>query len=117
MFTKTGNSFLEPDQYAARMAHALRTELGTTHQATKTLMRWTNAKERTVKNWLAGSSGPRGDHLVALVKHSDLALVTFLGMADRPHAVTAAELPLLRQKLQAAIEGIDALLQLEVGQL
>lgn len=116
MFTKTGNSFLEPDQYAARIAYALRTELGTTHQATKTLMRWTNANERTVKNWMSGSNGPRGEHLVALVKHSDLALMTFLCMADRPHAVTAAELPLLRQKLQAAIDGIDALLQLDAGQ-
>ncbi|WP_342244732.1 hypothetical protein [Pseudomonas sp. OTU5201] len=110
MLTKTGKTFLEAEQYALHIAKALRTELGTTHQATKTLMRWTNAKERTVKNWLAGTSGPRGEHLVALVKHSDLALSAFLLLAERPHAVTASELPLLRQKLQAAIAGIDAIL-------
>ncbi|MCY1465437.1 hypothetical protein D9M71_835780 [compost metagenome] len=73
-------------------------------------MRWTNANERTVKNWMAGSSGPRGEHLVALIKHSDLALAAFLRMAERPHALTAAELPLLREKLQAALEGIDSCL-------
>jgi hypothetical protein len=112
MFTKTGNSFLAQKQYAAEIARALHTELGETHQATKTLMRWTNANERTVKNWLAGSNGPRGEHLVALVKHSDLALAAFLGMAGRPHALTASELPPLRQKLQRAVEGIDSCLTL-----
>lgn len=107
MFTKTGNSFLAQKQYAAEIARALHLELGETHQAAKTLMRWTNADERTVKNWMAGSNGPRGEHLVALVKHSDFALAAFLGMAERPHALTASELPQLKQKLQLAIDGID----------
>ncbi|MNP81240.1 hypothetical protein D3C76_1795470 [compost metagenome] len=48
--------------------------------------------------------------MVALVKHSDLALAAFLGMAEMPHALTASELPLLRQKLQSVIEGIDSYL-------
>ena len=43
MFTKTGNSFLAQKQYAAGISRALHLELGDTHQATKTLMRWTNA--------------------------------------------------------------------------
>lgn len=110
MFTKTGNSFLAPEHYAARIGTALRNELGSTHQATKTLMRWTNANERTVKNWLAGSSGPRGEHLVALVRNSDAALAAFLLMADRQHIVTTIELPVLRQRLQSALESIDAYL-------
>ncbi|MEG5266316.1 hypothetical protein TRP66_18655 [Pseudomonas sp. JDS28PS106] len=110
MFSKTGSSFLAQQQYAVGIARALHTELGGTHQATKTLMRWTNANEKTVKNWMAGSSGPSGKHLVALVKHSDLALAAFLGMAGRPQALTASELPVLRQKLQTVIEGIDSYL-------
>lgn len=110
MFTKTGNSFLAPEHYAARIGKALRNELGSTHQAAKTLMRWTNANERTVKNWLAGTCGPRGEHLVALVRHSDAALAAFLLMADRKHVVTTIELPILRQRLQSALEGIDAYL-------
>lgn len=110
MFTKTGNSFLAQKEYAAGIARALHMELGETHQATKTLMRWTNANERTVKNWMAGSNGPSGEHLVALVKHSDLALAAFLGMAERPDALTASELPMLRQKLQSVLEGIDSCL-------
>lgn len=113
MFTKTGNFFLEPKQYAAEIANALHMELGETHQATKTLMRWTNANERTVKNWMSGSNGPRGEHLVALIKHSDFALAAFLGMAERPHALTASELPLLRLRLQSAIDRIDLCLCLK----
>nr|WP_253441713.1 hypothetical protein [Pseudomonas nitroreducens] len=109
MFTKTGNIFLNSDQYAYQIAQALRTELGASHQATKTLMRWTNAAERTAKNWLAGSSGPRGEHLVAIVMHSDAALDAFLSMAKRPHASISVELPLLRQRLVDTVAAIDAL--------
>jgi len=112
MMTKTGNSFLSHEQYAEDLAKALRLELGTTHQAAKTLMRWTNANERTVKNWMAGSSGPRGEHLIALIKNSDVALAAIMAMADRPFAGTVLELPLLRKRLQAAVEGIDAFLHL-----
>lgn len=112
MSTKTGKVFLNHEQYAVDIATALRQELGSTHQAAKTLMRWTNANERTVKNWMAGASGPRGEHLIALIKHSDVALAATLAMADRPFAGTVLELPLLRRKLQAAVEGIDAFLYL-----
>lgn len=110
MFTKTGNSFLAQKQYAVAIARALHAELGDTHQAAKTLMRWTHANEKTVKNWMAGSNGPRGEHLVVLLKHSDLALAAVLGLAGRPLAMTASELPSLRQKLLKAIEGIDSCL-------
>ncbi len=112
MITKTGNLFLSHEQYAQDLADALRSELGSTHQAAKTLMRWTNANERTVKNWMAGACGPRGEHLIALIRHSDVALATTLALADRPFAVTVLELPLLRKRLQAAVEGIDAFLYL-----
>ena len=58
--------------YPVAVAYALRNQLGTTHQAAKTVMRWTGAGERTVKNWFAGISGPSGQHLVALIRHSEI---------------------------------------------
>jgi len=112
MFMKMGSSFLAQEHYSAGIERVLHMELGETHQVIKTLMRWTNANERTVKNWRNGSNGPRGEHLVVLVKHSDLALAAFLGMAGRPLALTASELPLLKQKLQKAIDGGDSCLTL-----
>ena len=48
------------------IAAALRKELGSTHQAVKTVMHWTGASESAVKTWLAGSHGPSGEHLVGL---------------------------------------------------
>lgn len=44
-------------RYREAVAAALRTELGQTHQAIKTAMRWTGASERAVKYWLSGERG------------------------------------------------------------
>ena len=76
---------LNADQAAYRkaIAAALRAELGQTHQAVKTAMRWTGASERTVKYWLSGERGPSGDHLIVLAQHSDTVLLTILAMAER----------------------------------
>ena len=54
--------------YIAAVAAVLRSELGGTRAAAKTLMRWTGAGERTVKAWLGGVSGPSGEHLIALMR-------------------------------------------------
>lgn len=70
-------------RYREAVAAALRAELGQTHQAIKTAMRWTGASERAVKYWLSGERGPSGEHLIALAQHSDMVLVTILAMANR----------------------------------
>ena len=76
---------LAADQAAYRKAIAdtLRCELGPTHQAIKTVMRWTGASERTAKYWLSGERGPSGEHLIRLAQHSDAVLITILTMAER----------------------------------
>ena len=81
MLPKKGKIFPNRDgrshsevHYATAIAAALREDLGSTHQATKTVMRWTGASERTVKNWLAAKSGPSGEHLVALSHRGPPAL-------------------------------------------
>ena len=76
---------LDADQTAYRkaIADALRRELGPTHQAIKTVMRWTGASERTVKYWLSGERGPSGEHLILLAQYSDALLLTILTMAER----------------------------------
>jgi hypothetical protein len=70
-------------RYRRAIADALRRELGPTHQAIKTAMRWTGASERTAKYWLSGERGPRGEHLILLAQHSDAVLMTILTMAER----------------------------------
>ncbi|WJS85924.1 hypothetical protein [Paracoccus sp. TOH] len=41
-------------RYREAVAAALRAELGQTHQAIKTAMRWTGASERAAQYWLSG---------------------------------------------------------------
>src|SRR5262245_65186330 len=63
-FPGTGGTRGELD-YAASVATALRSELGDSHRAIKTVMRWTGATDRTAKNWVTGIRGPRGEHLIS----------------------------------------------------
>ena len=96
--------------YPAAVAYALRNQLGTTHQATKIVMRWTGAGERTVKNWLAGVSGPSGQHLVALIRHSDEVLEGLLLLAGRQQITVAKKLVDTRNKLAEMLKQIDLLM-------
>ena len=70
-------------RYRRAIADALRRDLGPTHQAIKTAMRWTGASERTAKYWLSGERGPNGEHLILLAQHSDAVLISILTMAGR----------------------------------
>lgn len=63
--------------FARLISATLRAELGSTHRALKTIMRWTGASERSAKHWFAGTHGPSGDHLVALARHFDALLKVF----------------------------------------
>jgi hypothetical protein len=100
MFPKKGKTFPDVDsqthpeqRYAAVIAAALMSELGDTHRAIKTVMRWTGTSERTVKNWFAGTSGPSGEHLIAIVRQSDAVFDSVMLLAGRNEiaaAITAA---------------------------
>jgi hypothetical protein len=117
MFRKKGNKLPPPgstqDDYARSIADALRTELGQSHRATKTLMRWTGASDRTAKNWLSGSCGPSGDHLIQLARESDTVLAALLGLAGRNRHMVGADLLSIRSALLVATELIDGLLASE----
>jgi hypothetical protein len=117
MFPKTGtvlpNAKRRSDRtvtYARMVSAALRKDLGETHRATKTLMRWTGASERTVRNWLAGSKGPSGEHLVDLVRHSQTVLEALLGYAGRDRIIAVSKLIAARQDLRELIGAIDLLI-------
>jgi hypothetical protein len=118
MFRKKGKNFphaaaAREVAYAASIADALRTELGRSHRATKTLMRWTGASDRTAKNWLSGSYGPSGAHLIQLARESDTVLATVLGLAGRNRHLIGADLLEIRAALFAAAQLVDDLLQAE----
>ena len=112
MFPKEGNKlhFVEAESEIARkLAEALHFELGSTHQAVKTLMRWTNASERSVKHWLAATHVPSVVHLIGLARHSDQVLRVFLVAAGRREVLETLELGAVRAKLQDALKLLDSI--------
>jgi pyocin large subunit-like protein len=115
MFPKKGNYFPNGPRagngklsYPVAIAAALRTELGNSHQAVKTVMRWTGANERTVKNWFAGRRGPRGEHLMALIRHSNGALEIVLQLSGREDLIAAKTLLDARNTLAEMLARIDS---------
>ena len=89
---------------------ALRKDLGETHRATKTVMRWTGASERTVRNWLAGTKGPSGEHLVTLIRQSEAVLEAILDHAGRERSVATGRLIAAREGLCDLLGCIDLLI-------
>lgn len=100
--------------YANAISLALRAELGGSHRAVKTIMQWTTANERTIKNWLAGTSGPRGQHLIDVIRHSDAVLSAVLCLAGRRKVVTVVNLEDLRGRLAESLIELDRVLESRV---
>jgi hypothetical protein len=94
-------------EFGKLIATALRNEVGGGHRATKTLMRWTGASERTAKNWLAGTHSPSGVHLVDLAKNSDEVFNLVLALSERRPVVTSISLVRLRAQLIDTLKQID----------
>ena len=109
---KTGRNLHRHDHDLAfpdLMAHALVDDLGDSHRAAKTLMRWTGASERSVKHWLAGTHSPRGTHLITLMRNSDSVTRHVLAAAGRHDLVIALEVNGIRSKLTHALALLDNL--------
>ncbi len=70
-------------------------------------MRWTNASERTVKNWLAGSHCPSGVHLIQLARNSEEVFNLVLALSERKPLATSISLVKLRTQLVQTVSQID----------
>jgi hypothetical protein len=114
MFPKTGRRFPAREQranYASSISEALRRELGNSHQAIKTLMRWTHANERTAKNWLSGVNGPSGEHLLEIMRNSDHVFEFVLDLIGRKVVISHRNLEDVRDALQTTAQLLSELIQ------
>ena len=96
-------------EFAAVIAETLRGTFGGTRMSVKTVMAYTGAGERTVKNWFGGKNGPNGENLVELVRNSDEVLKALLLMAGREDILAGKLLVDARDKLVEMLEIIDQL--------
>ena len=116
MFPKMGKTFPDDDEgkvdrlkYQMAIAAALKRELGGSHRSIKIVMRWTGVSERTAKNWLAGSHGPAGEHLVELMRKSNEVLAAVLSLARRGELRIEAGLYETRENVLQLLEVLDNL--------
>lgn len=111
VFPNSSDSISETDycDFTMVIAEALQESLGGTGVAVKTVMAYTGAGERTVKNWFEGKNGPSGENLVELIRHSDPILESFLWMAGREDILAGKILVNAKDKLVEMLDTINKL--------
>ena len=95
--------------FADEIASALKRSLGDSRAGVKTVAAWTGANEKTVKNWFSGAYGPSGAHLIALARHSDEVLGTFLAMAGREDLMVAVKLATAEEAIADLLDAVRQL--------
>lgn len=97
------------------ISRALKSELGSSSGATKQIQRWTGAADRTARNWLNGSVGPRGHHLMKLARQSDAVLGVMIVMMARPELALAPDLHAIEVALAKAAGAFEVLRRQRIG--
>jgi hypothetical protein len=91
---------LHAERFSDAIARALHREFDHTHSAIKTVVALTGANERAVRNWFEAKNGPNGEFLIALCRHSDQVLETFLLLAGRRDHLRARKIVRAKDALQ-----------------
>jgi hypothetical protein len=95
--------------YISEIREALRRELGGTRAATKTIMRWTGASDRSARNWMSGAAGPSGYHLICLARESNAVLAVILAMSGRTELALSADVHAVEVALAKAAGALAVL--------
>lgn len=115
MFPKTGrklpnrSAILSHAEYMAGINGALQAELGSGSGATKRLMAWTGASDRTVRCWLQGLGCPSGTHLICLARQSDTVFETILELTERTDLMLGFDLHAVEVALAKASGAFEVL--------
>jgi len=95
--------------FTAVIAETLRHAFGGTARSVKTVMGYTGAGERTVKNWFQAKNGPNGANLIELVRHSDEVLEAVLFLSGRKEILMVKMLADTRSAVVEMLEIMDQL--------
>lgn len=109
IFQRTSQGAVSQIEYREAIAAALSHELGGAGRATKVTSNWAGVTERTAKNWILGSNGPSGEHLLELMRHSDVVLAVVLGLAGRTEALAALRVGRVRHELKSVLKDLDVI--------
>ncbi len=97
------------EEYANRIGAALRSQLGGSHRAAKTVMNWTGASDRTARTWIHGSGGPSGAHLICLARESPPIWEAVCHWTGHPEAIFALDIHASEVALAQAIGALERL--------
>ena len=122
MFPKSGSKVPgadrpKEDEYLAAIREALRQELGGHGGATKAIMRWTGASDRTARNWMSGAAGPSGYHLICLARESNAVLAAMLAMSGRSELALSADVHAVEVALAKAAGALEVLKRQRTGRV
>lgn len=115
MFPETGkklrNQFapLDGPKLVELVGAALRSELGESRRATKTVMAWTGVCDRAARHWINGSGGVSGVHLIQLARQSDEVWRMILQLSTRSEAALGFDIHAVEVALSRALGTIEAL--------
>lgn len=113
MFPDTGRKLpagappLNGSILSERVGLALRSELGTSRQATKTVMAWTGVCDKAARLWISGNGGVSGANLLLLASRSDAIWRTVLELAIRNEAAVGFEIHAVEVALSRALGSIE----------
>lgn len=96
-------------EFIGQISSALRSELGGSRAAVKTIMRWTAASDRSARTWMNGSGSPSGYHLLRLARESDGVFDVILDLTGRQEAKLSADLHAAEVAIAKAMGAIEML--------
>lgn len=96
-------------QFAERVGAALRSELGASRRATKTVMGWASVCDRTARTWINGGGGVSGLHLLCLARQSDAVWELVAEISCRHEAAIGFEVHAVEVALSKALGAIELL--------
>lgn len=100
---------LTEGELGRRLGVALRSELGSSARATKTIMRWTGASDRSARKWMHGDGAPSGAHLIDLARGSERVMELLLELTGRSDLLVAVDIHAVEVALARATGAVETL--------
>lgn len=101
--------------YVQQISNALRGELGGSGAAVKTIMRWTDASDRSARTWINGSGSPSGYHLMRLARECDAIFEVILDFTDHQEARLGVDLHAAEVAIARAMGAFETLKRQRAG--
>jgi len=94
-------------EYVAVISHALKEAFGDSRSAIKAVARSTGAHERAVRNWFDGKNAPSGQHLINLMRQSDVVFEAVLVLSCRSAVLEGFRTQIICRQLRNLLEQME----------